>query len=360
MSVLDLIRPELQTITSYNTPGNELNCRLHNNELPWSPLEVADGNLNRYPDKKKQLGLQQWLAENYRVSPSQLLLTRGSDDGIDLLMRLFLSEGKNSILQCTPTFPMYAFYARLQRARILDCPLNEADGFTLSIDALFSTWEPDCKLIMLCRPNNPTGNLLDLATIATICNQYKNRSMVVVDEAYIEFSGADSATILLSKFDNLIILRTLSKAYGLAGLRLGCVMSGESIINALKNIMPPYTLSSPVMALANQALTDKAWFASSINKIIASRERLLIQLKQIPVIDRVFDSFGNFVLIKSQKARELANCFAENGIAIRSFADPGPLASMLRFSIGDESQHLRLLALLDRRHCEEHSDEAIQ
>lgn len=344
MSVLDIIRPELQTIDAYTPKGDNIPCRLHNNELPWSPLADYSMTLNNYPDRENQGVLQDMLARNYQIRPSQLLITRGSDDGIDLLMRLFLSEGKNSILQCPPTFPMYAFYAQLQNARIINCPLDETNGFTLSTEALFSAWKPDCKLIMLCQPNNPTGNLLDLATIARICTQFTDQSVVIVDEAYIEFAETESATTLLSQFENLVILRTLSKAYGLAGLRLGCVIADESIINTIKKIMSPYYLPSPVTALAIRALNDNSWFETSIKKIILSREKLIHTLKKSALINTVYPGRGNFVLIKSCKAAELAVYFSANGVAVRSF---GPMSPMLRITVGTDSQNQQLMTLLE-------------
>jgi len=298
MSAINLIRPDLKSIQTYTPRNDKPDCRLHMNELPWSPIESSDIALNHYPAMDAQSQLHEQLSNRYQVSTSALLLTRGSDEGIDLLMRLFLRPGIDSILQCTPTFSMYAFYARLQQATVIDCPLSDSDQFCLNLESMQEQWQPNCKLIMLCRPNNPTANLIELETVAQLCQQYQNRSMIVVDEAYIEFSDAPSATQLIEQFDNLIILRTLSKAYGLAGLRLGAIIAQPAIISALKTIVAPFTLSSAVIDLGIRALQNDTWFEDAIQQIKTSRNQLMIGLERSNWIENVYLSDANFILIK--------------------------------------------------------------
>lgn len=346
MSVLNLIRPDLMTMKSYKPTGDDLEYRLHANELPWTPLAMEQVALNHYPEARRQLELQEQIADYYQVDSEQMVLTRGSDDGIDLLMRLFLRAGLDSFMQFPPTFPMYAFYARLQQAEVLNCPLDVEKGFSFSIEKLNSVWQPNCKLIMLCQPNNPTGTLIDLDLIATICKQFASKAVVVVDEAYIDFAKAPSAATLLSTFDNIIVLRTLSKAYGLAGLRLGAVIAQPQLIMALQNAMPPYTLSSAVIDLAQRALADKEWFAAKIEHLLHEREKLYVQLQQYEWIETVYPTKTNFILVASSKAKQLAAWLAELGIAVRHFAI-SPLENMLRITVGNEAQNQRLLAALD-------------
>lgn len=346
MSVLNLIRPDLITMKAYVPNGDELNCRLHANESPRSPIPFADVPLNQYPDARQQQVLQEQLAQHYQIKSEQMVLTRGSDDGIDLVMRLFLRAGIDSILQCPPTFPMYAFYARLQQAEVINCPLDAENGFSLDPEKLLSLWQTNCKIIMLCRPNNPTATLLDLSTITQLCEYFRDKAIVVVDEAYIDFAQAPSATSLLSFFDNLIVLRTLSKAYGLAGLRLGTIIAQPKIIQALKNITPPYTLPSIVLDLAKRALTEQQWFAQNVQRILNARTQLMAELQQSPWIDIVYPSRTNFMLVSSTYAHPLAAWFAEHDIAVRHFAGSPLLQNNLRISVGDESQNQRLLAAL--------------
>jgi histidinol-phosphate aminotransferase len=347
MTVLNLIRKDLINIKGYVPKGDDLDCRLHANELPWAPLANDSIALNHYPDVRLQQKLQAQIAARYQVDADQLVLTRGSDDAIDFLMRLFLSAGRDCMMQCPPTFPMYEFYANLQQAGIINCPLEMSEEFSLSVEKLNSLWRPDCKLIMLCRPNNPTANLIPLATIATLCEQYKDKSVIVVDEAYIEFAQTPSATTLLADYDNLIVLRTLSKACGMAGLRLGAIISQYDLIKVIRNAMPPYTLSSVVLNLAERALVDSNWFKNKIELILNEREKLSTQLKHFNLIDKVYPSETNFILVSSPYAQALAAWFAEQGIAVRHFA-AGSLKSMLRITVSEASQNQRLLAALDR------------
>lgn len=200
---------------------------------------------------------------------------------------------------------------------------------------------------MLCRPNNPTGNLLELTSIETLCNYFKNKAVVVVDEAYIEFAQTTSATSLIPSFDNLIVLRTLSKAYGLAGLRLGSIIAQPQLIKAIENTMPPYTLSSAVLDLAQRALIDKSWFTNKIKDILNERQRLITQLQQLTLIDKIYPSRANFILIASSYAAQLAAWMAELDIAVRHFA-AGPLQNMLRVTVGEQAQNQRLLNALRR------------
>jgi histidinol-phosphate aminotransferase len=341
MSVLKLIRPDLNKIKNYTPKGDELDCRLHANELPWSPLNA----LNHYPVFAEQNELEKLIASFYQVKSEELLLTRGSDEAIDYLMRFILTAREDSFLQCPPTFPMYEFYAQLQQVEVINCPLNAENDFRFSAEKLKRSWQPNCKLIMLCSPNNPTATLIGLATIADLCQTFREKAIIVVDEAYVEFSQMASATTLLPSFDNLIILRTLSKAYGLAGLRLGAMIAQAQLIKAMKKLIPPYTLSSPVIHLAQQALADKQWFRQKLELIRSERELLSAQFKQSPWIETVYPSQANFILLSSPHAKALALWFAEFGIAVRYF-EAESMQSKLRITVGSPEQNQALLSCL--------------
>ncbi|WP_131781435.1 histidinol-phosphate transaminase [Legionella gresilensis] len=345
MSLMDLIRPELRDLKEYKPSQDNPSYRLHANESPWSPVKLQTLALNHYPNVNDQIALQEQLAIHYQVDSQSIALARGSDDGIDFLMRLFLSPGNDSILQCPPTFPMYMFYAQLQHAEVINCPLNPEKQFDLSIDELFTAWQPNCKLIFLCQPNNPTGNLITLENIAAICQRFSNKAMVVIDEAYIEFAACSSATTLLSQHENLVVLRTLSKAFGLAGLRLGCVIANPWVIKALQKIMAPYLLASPVMALAEQALQQPEWLTDSVHQILSERERVYGFLQQLPIIETIFPSEANFILVKTEHAKALTNWFKKHNLAVRDFLDT-PLEQFLRISISDKATNQILMTLL--------------
>jgi histidinol-phosphate aminotransferase len=345
MSVLNLIRAELLTSQAYMPGDDLLKHRLHANELPWSVL-ATDIDLNFYPAKLMQNKLQEQLASRYLVNANQIVLTRGSDDGIDLITRLFLRAGHDACMQFPPTFAMYAFYLRLQQAQIIDCPLDLKHNFKLSLEKIRSYWQENCKIIMLCNPNNPTAQLIDLELVATLCTEYKNRSVIVIDEAYIEFAQGLSASSLLKQFDNLIVLRTLSKAYGLANLRLGAILAQEKVIHALYKIMPPFPLSGVVMQLALQALANPEWFSRTIDKIKIARAKLLKQLPLFSIIEKVYPTEANFILIQTKYAMQLVSWFANQGLAVKSFASKSPLADHLRITVGDDPQNQLLLSAL--------------
>ncbi|MCW8451043.1 histidinol-phosphate transaminase [Legionella quinlivanii] len=348
MTILNLIRPEFARLIPYRPGGDELKYRLHNNESPSAPVSALDLPLNQYPDYQLEREVQKLLAGYYKVNQEQIALTRGSDDGIDLLMRLFLIAGQDSILQCPPTFPMYRFYAQLQNAVVIDCPLNFKSDFSLDLQKLFSSWREGCKLVMLCSPNNPTGNCLDIASIAEICAQFANKAAVVVDEAYIDFSARESAISLLPQYENLIILRTLSKAYGLASVRVGAVVANEAFIQQIKKIIPPYHLSAPVLTITKLALKNSGWLANSVCHIVEQRQNLIKALEAFSWIEIVYPSEANFILIKSQYNAQLQVWLASHDIAVRQLPNTSELHNMLRLTVGDAIQNTLLLDVLNR------------
>ncbi|KTD57441.1 Histidinol-phosphate aminotransferase (Imidazole acetol-phosphate transaminase) [Legionella santicrucis] len=345
MSVLNLIRPELLNNQAYIPISGQISYRLHANELPWSVLNTKI-DLNFYPEKMAQQPLLEQLAKLYQVDVTQLVLTRGSDDGIDLITRLFLRAGQDACMQCPPTFPMYSFYAHLQQAQLIDCPLDPLNCFEISVEEIRNCWQKNCKMIILCNPNNPTASLIDINQIAALCEEYKDRSIIVVDEAYIEFTQNQSATCLISQFDNLIVLRTLSKAYGLANLRLGSILAQAHVIQALNNIMLPFPLSTVVINLALKALVKPAWFSESINKIKKARTQLSQALTLCPFIETVYPSQTNFILIKTRYAPELVSWFGSHGIAVKNFPPHSSLQDHLRITVGNEAQNRFLLHTL--------------
>lgn len=347
MTILNFIRPDLRTSKRYAPGGQNMLSRLHQNELPWEPQALINTRLNQYPSHGEGQKLTAILASQYQVNHDQLLITRGSDEGIDLLMRLFLTPGADSMMQCPPTFSMYAFFARLQQVNRIDCPLM-SDDFRLNLDLIQSAWVSGCKMIMLCRPNNPTGNLLELADVIALCRYFQNKAMIVVDEAYIEFSEVISATSLIERFDNLIILRTLSKAYGLAGLRLGAVIARPELIQALSSIMAPFALSDVVVSLAIRALQDKTWFVEGIQRIVSARASLIHDLQAFPWIEHVYPSAANFILIKTPYTQSLFNWFAQQGIAVRHFDASSDLHHCLRITVSDEVQNEHMMMALKK------------
>jgi len=346
MSILNLIRPELLNTPNYIPGGEDAAHRLHANELPWSPIELLDIDLNFYPKFALQKQLQENLASRFGVATDQLVLTRGSDDGIDLITRLFLTAGQDALMQFSPTFPMYAFYVRLQQAELIQCNLEQADNFDVSLEKITQSWQPNCKVIMFCSPNNPTANLVDLDLIAKVCQLYDGRSLIVVDEAYIEFAQTQSVTTLIPQYENLVVLRTLSKASGLAGLRLGCILAQAHIIQAFSKIIAPYSISSVAIDLASKALDRDEWFSSAIKSIQTYRDNLINELQTYSIFEKIYPSETNFILAKTAFAKELTARCRKESIEIRDFPPHSLLHDHLRITVGTEQQNQLLLSTL--------------
>jgi len=348
MSILNLIRSELLTSSNYVPGGEGIVNRLHANELPWAPVSKEVIAYNFYPSVNAELELAVQLAKRYQIEANQLVLTRGSDDGIDLVTRLFL-RGGDALMQFPPTFPMYAFYVRLQQAQLIQCPLNLEKNFELTFDQINESWQEHCKIIMFCRPNNPTGNLVDLNLIAATCERYVDRAVIVVDEAYIEFAASatiKSASTLIAQYDNLIVLRTLSKAYGLAGLRIGAILAQSQVIAALQKIIAPYIISSAVIEIAKQALNRDDWFPEVIQRIQKERSALILELKKLPFIEKIYPSETNFILVKTSQATELAQWLTAQHIAVRDFPSGSLLHQHLRITVGNEEQNQLMIQAL--------------
>lgn len=342
MSLLNLVRDDLLKTQDNSSSADLAKYRLHANELPWSPVTQDSLNLNCYPNQKSLNELHELMAKMYQVESNQMALTRGSDDGIDFITRLFLNPREDALMQFPPTFSMYAFYVQLQQAQLIDCAL-QLPKFSLSLDAIKQAWQSNCKVIMFCSPNNPTGNLIDLELIAATCKYYSKRSIVVVDEAYVEFANKQSASSLIPQHGNLVVLRTLSKARGLAGIRLGCILAQASIIKAFNNIIPPYLIPSPVIELAQKALKKSGWVSAMSERIKTGRQWLIEELAKLSFIDTIYRSESNFILLKTSYSNELSTWLASKGIAIRIFKSNPLLHQHVRITVGDEFQNQLLI-----------------
>ncbi len=342
MSILDLARSELRKRVAYSTASGERDfIRLHANESPWS---TGDG-FNRYPPARP-LTLAQALAKAYSVKPEQVLPTRGSDDGIDLLTRAFCHAGTDVITINTPTFGMYASFAEIQGAKIIATPLL-GDDFQLDVTGLVNQ-TPRSKLVFICTPNNPTGNSIPLERIQVLCKELKNNSVVVVDEAYLEFSGQPSASSVLADHENLVILRTLSKAYGLAGLRCGAVVASPTIIELLASIAAPYALPSPSVELALEKLSPSnlKTVRHQINVITSEKAKLTNKLNDHPEVLRIWPSETNFLLVRFKNASAIRTKLIESGILVRDFSNTLGLENCLRVTVGNPDENNRLTEAL--------------
>ena len=344
--VRELARPEIVALKPYEHASWEPSLeRMHANELPWrAGGDESIAGLNRYPEPQPH-ALVEGLAALYEVAPESVLVGRGSDEAIDLLTRSFCRAGRDAVLICPPTFGMYSVCARIQGAEVITVPLRAEAGFALDESAILDRCTPEVKLVFLCSPNNPTGNLLDEQVILRIAAKLAGRAVVVVDEAYIEFSGSPSLARHLPKLPHLAILRTLSKAHGLAGARCGTLIADPEVIALLRKVIPPYAITQLTLEAVSRQLEPANQNESRANvKLIRSeRERLLAALPELGRVVRVWPSAANFILTQLNDAGTALQLARDTHLLIRDARGYPGLGQALRISVGTPQQNNRLL-----------------
>jgi histidinol-phosphate aminotransferase len=343
---VSLARPEIVTLKAYaHAAWLPSLTRMHANEAPWRPTgDTTTAGLNRYPEPQPQALIER-LAALYGVPAAGVLATRGSDEAIDVLSRIYLNAGTDAILQCTPTFGMYQVAAHIQGAAVIEVPLDRARGWSLDPERVLAAWQPHIKLVYLCSPNNPTANLLDAAALEEICKALDGKAIVVIDEAYVEWSRSLSLTRWLSRFPTLAILRTLSKAHALAGARLGALLAAPALIELAKRVIPPYALAQPTVEAALRALAPGELPAAHarLEGLLAEREYLGNGLSASPLVDRVWPSDANFLLIDCRDADRFMSNTLAGGLIVRDLRAHPALPRSLRVSVGTRAQNDALL-----------------
>ena len=345
-AAVSLARPEIVTLKAYaHAAWLPSLTRLHANEAPWRPTgDTTTGGLNRYPEPQPQALIER-LAALYGLPAACVLATRGSDEAIDVLSRIYLRAGTDAILQCSPTFGMYQVAARIQGAAVVEIPLDRSRGWALDTERVLAAWQANIKLVYLCSPNNPTANLLDAAALEEICKALDGKAIVVIDEAYIEWSRSLSLTRWLSRFPTLAILRTLSKAHALAGARLGALLAHPELIELAKRVIPPYALAQPTVEAALRALDPAELPAAHarLEGLLAEREYLGRGLSASPLVDRVWPSDANFLLIDCRDADRFMSNTLAGGLIVRDLRAHPALPRSLRVSVGTCEQNDALL-----------------
>ena len=348
MSVLDLARPEIRSLQPYSSArmeAGDAQIMLNANESAWAPN--GDGGLgcNRYPEPQPA-ALLQALAALYGVRQEQLFVGRGSDEAIDLLVRAFCRAGEDAILIQPPTFGMYAVCARIQNAAVIEVPLTS--DFSLDVPALLAAVTPAVKLVFLCTPNNPSGKSISRADIERVAQALAGKALLVVDEAYVEFSGQRSVADLIDRHEHLAVLRTLSKAWALAGARIGSLLASPEVIALIRRIMPPYPLPLPCVAAATAELTCSGQAEARANIAIVREQRAMMQaaLRQIPGVREVLMSDANFLAVRFDDAGTVYRSLLQMGIVVRDIRRYRNLHDALRITIGTPEENARVLAVL--------------
>lgn len=349
MSIAGIARPEIRALAPYQAAAQvEDTIRLNANEAPWAnSLDDYARPLNRYPEMRPE-GLRDALAGRFGCEPGQLLVTRGSSEAIDLLIRAFCRAGEDKIIVTPPTFSMYGHYAEIQGAEVLEVDTDPNHDFSFDVDHLLGKCDQNTRLIFLCSPNNPTGNLLPRSTLLEILKQRAGKSAVIVDEAYIEFAGEQSSVELLNQYDNLVVLRTLSKALAFAGVRCGAVIAREDVIAMLNAVQAPYAVSTPVIECVLDALDGRLLYEACehVADIVSERHRLTEQLAELPIVQRVWPSAANFVLVEFDDAAAVMHQTGADKVLLRNFGRE--LANCIRISVGTADENNRLLDSLGR------------
>jgi histidinol-phosphate aminotransferase len=342
--ILALARPDILALQAYSHASwNPAFDRLHANELPWrAETDRSQAGLNRYPEPHPH-ELAAALAALYGVPAANLLPGRGSDESIDLVVRGFCRAGVDNVILCPPTFGMYAVAARIQGAAVREVPLAEERGYALDADAVLAAADAHTKIVFLCSPNNPTGNAMDPASVETVLTALAKRALVVVDEAYIEFSGAPSLAGSLARHPNLVVLRTLSKAFGLAGARVGSLIADAAIVGLLGKVIPPYSIPQLTIEAVLATLSGPQVIVQRerVAQVRAERERLAAALAVKSSVRRVWPSVANFLLVDFADPEATLAAARAAKLLIRDMR--AAASGALRISVGTPEQNDRLI-----------------
>ncbi len=350
------IRTHFKSMEGYSSAGMEDGksddkLYLNANENPYE-LPGLEG-LNRYPEPQP-LALLEAYAQNYGVENTQVAMTRGADEALVVLTKIFCEPHKDKIVICSPTFGMYAVDAYAMPAGVIDIPLIKTENsFELDKDNIINAAKDNAvKMVFLCSPNNPTGTSLSHDIIAEICDELEGEAIVILDETYAEFSSQGSMVEDLESTPNLIILRTLSKSYALAGMRMGCILCADTdFITMIKTkVLDAYPLPRLSIEAAFHVLSPeiKSIALKNIDTLVAERKRMETALKEKKLIKKIYESDANFLLLEIENAKEFQKFAARNNVIIRDFSSKTQTEGCLRLSIGKPEQNDRVLELLDQ------------
>ena len=341
----NLLRSNIKSLKAYSSARDEFKGDAHifldaNENSLGSPLIKW---YNRYPDPL-QMKVKQKLSTIKKIGTDQIFLGNGSDEPIDLLFRMFCQPGMDEVIICPPTYGMYEVSANINNVHLNKVPLTTS--FQLDMPAIESAIKPNTKIIWICSPNNPTGNSIDREDIEIILNNFDG--IVVIDEAYINFSRQRSFLSDLDDYQNLIVLQTLSKAWGLAALRMGMAFASKDIISYLNKVKPPYNISEPVQELALKALDEVGQVNEMIKVIVELRGELEQALLKLPIVKNVYPSDANFILAEVTAAKDIYNYLISHGIVVRDRSNVILCDGCLRLTVGTQKENESLIHALNR------------
>ena len=346
-SALSLARPAIVNMQAYQSARSQATSATGRIYLDANELsEGSPAELSRYPDPQPA-ELQGFLTKRLGVPAENLFLGAGVDDAIDALLRVFCEARQDSIVVTPPTYGYYKVAAAIQGADIIYAPLK-AESFDLDEAAVIRSLTAKTKLVFVCNPNNPTGNAYDQERLLKLASEIGGRALLVVDEAYIEFTHRPSLASAAARPGNLVVLRTLSKAWGLAGVRLGAAVADPEVISLMHKVRAPYPIARPAVTAAMaelQTLTPDA-LAKRVAAVTSARQKLMTQLLALTCVKQVYPSESNFILIRTSNAASVMRCCAVAGIIVRDRSKDLGLADCVRISVGTEAENAALIAAL--------------
>jgi len=340
-----LLRDNIRQLVPYSSARDEFKGEAHvfldaNENSLGSPLTRW---YNRYPDPL-QWKVKEALSRVKGIAPQHIFLGNGSDECIDILYRAFCVPGKDNVIINPPTYGMYEVSAHINDVEVRKARL--LDDFQLDLVHLENLVDEHTKIIWICSPNNPTANSMNRQDVEIILNNFPG--LVVVDEAYINFSRHRSFIQELPDYPNLVVLQTMSKAWGLAGLRLGMAFASEAIIDVYNKVKPPYNINQATQELALKALEDTEQVNDMIRALVNMREQMHQQLVTLPVVKQVYPSDANFLLVKVTDAHAIYHYLLDKGIVVRDRSKVELCEGCLRVTVGTEAENLELLEALTR------------
>lgn len=335
-----LVRPNILQLTPYRCARDdyEQGILLDANENALGASIPAPDHLHRYPDPHQQR-LREAVARFRGISEEEIFVGNGSDEAIDLLIRIFCRPDIDRVVITPPTYGMYKVAASIQGCPVVSVPLTP--GFELQPDRIMAQAGDSCKILFLCSPNNPTGNDLEMDAVKFLLNSFPG--IVVVDEAYIDFSSRESLAPRIRESPNLVVLQTLSKSFGLAGLRLGIAAAPAPIIRLMMKVKPPYNVNRLTLGMAEKALLHPDMMRKHVGELLKERKRLRLELEQIPGVEKIFPSDANFLLVRIREALSVYKYLAEKGVIVRYRGDQIHCEDCLRITVGTQDENNLLL-----------------
>lgn len=344
MKFENFILPHIWNLKPYSSARDEFKGKegvfLDANENPLGSGVVE--NWNRYPDPL-QLAIKEQLAAIKSCSIDQIFLGNGSDEAIDLIMRMTCQTGIHNIILCPPTYGMYEVSANINHIEQRKVSLTKE--YHLDVEGILQTMDVNSRLLFLCSPNNPTGNKLNRSDIYTLIESF-NSGFVIIDEAYIDFSDEPSFILELEKYPQVIVMQTLSKAYGLASLRLGMAFAHPTIIGLLNKIKPPYNIGGATQEIVHKALANLTFKDKAVHLILGERSRLIENLQTILEVMHIYPTDANFVLVKFAQANELFNYLIEAKLITRNRSSVALCEDSIRITIGISEENDKLVQLI--------------